>query len=48
MQDLQKIVYEFVNESEIADEGTSKHYEHCMMLESFVGYLKDNNLITIK
>jgi hypothetical protein len=45
MQDLQKLIYEFANE--IADEGTTKHDEHCMLLESFVGYLEDNKLITI-
>ena len=45
MQDLQKLIYEFANE--IADEGTTKHNEHCMLLESFVGYLEDNKLITI-
>ena len=45
MQDLQKLTYEFVNE--ITDEGTTKHDEYYMLLESFVGYLEDNKLITI-
>jgi len=45
MQDLQKLIYKFANE--IADEGTTKHDEYYMLLESFVGYLEDNKLITI-